>query len=148
VDPLTLGVGLVALLGILGGGKKKKKGSGFEEKKQEVKPKPKPDDHAKNSGKVPNITGDAAGYNTTMFPDSETRDEWGQVLGYTFPDPEEIVNFQIDYNKVARNPDWPTVRGKLAEDTIPGPQTLAAMEIAATTLGVPFSYAVAGGPPP
>ena len=73
-------------------------------------PSPTPDDYAK--GDPPNISGDAAGYDTDLFPSMSAVRQWLNNIGYSVeavgPNAEkllksngEVKDFQRDYNLVA-----------------------------------------------
>lgn len=119
---------------------------GEEDEEEIVVPKPPP----KPSGKKPpNISGNAAGFNTSMFGSPAKVRQWMVNLGYPVivnSDPvikvPAVADFQRDYNRVSKTAQ---IRGRLGslyhgkiitdmgtldDDGTAGPNTLNAIEIA------------------
>ncbi len=122
------------------------------------------DQTKKWQGPVPNMSGDAAGYNTNRFPSTISVCQAAGVLGYNWApnnppgcnDPwlladsqlkKNVKKFQRDYNKISRIPGWGGIKGSLVEDGKVGPQTKNAIEHA-ELLGFPWQAVVGGLPPP
>lgn len=145
---------LIALAVFLGlSGKSETKRATIVKKKEAVFVDPD-----KSKGDPPNLSGDDAGYSTSIWPNTAAVCVNFGFLGYDVRQPgkecattqipaaPQIRQFQREWNELSQDPEWPTLRGSLDDDGIPGKNTLNAGE-AAMMIGFPWQMLVTGWHP-
>lgn len=97
---------------------------------------PSPPAVPQNPAPPPNVSGDPAGYNTALFPDSKAVRGALKFLGYpvndtltTPPPASQVKRFQGHYNQSSIMEQYDAT-GWLAEDGVPGKMTLRGLELA------------------